>query len=63
MTPRSQEPSALPDTRNKDADESLELTQLLKRARRACLTSKHFTLCLRTAILRHSGRGPPHTSE
>ncbi|MBY0429047.1 MAG: hypothetical protein K2Q32_07485 [Alphaproteobacteria bacterium] len=63
MTPRSNEPSAIPDTRSNDADDATDLTQLLRRARRACLTSKHFTLCLRTAILRHSGRGPPHSSE
>lgn len=63
MTLGSQAPSAMPTTRNNDADEATTLTQLLRRARRACSTSKHFTLCLRTAILRHSGRGPPHPSE
>lgn len=63
MTPRSQQKPAMPDTRRDDADDATSLTQLLHRAQRACAVSRHFTLCLRTAMLRHSGRPPPPHAE
>ncbi len=59
MTHRSQveKPPASPDTRLNETDDVISLTHLLHRAHRAISQSRE--LCHRTAILQHSGRGPP----
>ncbi|MDX1921604.1 MAG: hypothetical protein SFW65_00555 [Alphaproteobacteria bacterium] len=60
-----QQPPAPSSTRTSVADDLDFLTQLLHRAHRACTQSRAQSreLCHRTAILQHSGRGPPQASE